>query len=132
MHEEKNVCEVLFPSLLAADKSRDDNLARDDLKSLNIKHNLWLKTYENGKVWKPPSCFTMTRDERAILCKVIKEVRTPDGYASNLSKSVNMQNLTVTGLKSHDCHVLIQQILPFALRSCFPTHQVMEIVVEIS
>ena len=31
-----------------------------------------------------------------------------------------MKDLKLQGLKSHDCHVLMQQLLPIALRSILP------------
>ena len=32
-----------------------------------------------------------------------------------------MQDLKLVGLKSHDCHVLMQQLLPVAIRNILPT-----------
>ena len=46
----------------------------------------------------------------------MKSVKYPDGYAANISKLVNTRNGRLTGLKSHDCHVLIQRILPIGMR----------------
>ncbi|KAL0013741.1 hypothetical protein SO802_000810 [Lithocarpus litseifolius] len=43
-------------------------------------------------------------------------VKYPDGYAANISRSVNAKNGRLSGLKSHDCHVLLQRILPIGLR----------------
>ena len=39
-----------------------------------------------------------------------------DGYAANRARLVNERNVKLTGLKSHDCHVLIQRILPIGMR----------------
>ena len=33
-----------------------------------------------------------------------------------------MQDLKLVGLKSHDCHILMQQILPVAIRLVLPKH----------
>uniref|UniRef100_A0A2N9GD45 DUF4218 domain-containing protein n=1 Tax=Fagus sylvatica TaxID=28930 RepID=A0A2N9GD45_FAGSY len=43
-------------------------------------------------------------------------VKYPDGYAANISRSVNTRNGRLSGLKSHDCHVLLQQVLPIGMR----------------
>lgn len=39
-----------------------------------------------------------------------------EGYSSNFRSLVSLENPTLSGLKSHDCHVLMQQLLPIALR----------------
>ncbi|KAL0325547.1 UNVERIFIED_CONTAM: hypothetical protein Sradi_5124000 [Sesamum radiatum] len=39
-----------------------------------------------------------------------------DGFASNISRCVKEKELTISGLKSHDCHVLLQRLLPLATR----------------
>ena len=45
------------------------------------------------------------------LCKFFKEVKVPDGYASNISRCIQVNERKIFGLKSHDYHVLIQQLL---------------------
>jgi hypothetical protein len=74
----------------------------------------------------------MSREQKEMLCSVIQNLRTSDGYASNISGSVNMKDCTLVGLKSHDNHVLLHDILPVALRSCYPCKDVMKIVVQLS
>ena len=36
----------------------------------------------------------------------------PDGYASNLSRCVDMREGKLSGMKSHDCHVFMERLLP--------------------
>ena len=43
-------------------------------------------------------------------------MKYPDGYAANISRSVSTRNGRLLGLKSHDCHVLLQRILPIGMR----------------
>ncbi|KAM3353742.1 hypothetical protein ACQJBY_024732 [Aegilops geniculata] len=74
----------------------------------------------------------MYKEKKEILCTVVKNCRTPDGCASNFSRCVNMKELTLTGLKSHDCHVILQDILPVALLHCYPSKDVMIIVVQLA
>jgi hypothetical protein len=40
----------------------------------------------------------------------------PDGYASNISNCVDMSTYRLNGMKSHDLHVMMQNLLPMALR----------------
>jgi hypothetical protein len=44
----------------------------------------------------------------------------PDGYASNIKRCVILEQCKTTGLKTHDCHVLFQELLPIALRKLLP------------
>ncbi|KAM6556619.1 hypothetical protein CsatB_003638 [Cannabis sativa] len=41
----------------------------------------------------------------------IKSVRFPDSFVANLDKNVNLDTGKISGLKSHDCHVLLQRLL---------------------
>ena len=40
-----------------------------------------------------------------------------DDFASNLSKNVTPNDSRIVGLKSHDCHVIMQRLLPVGCRS---------------
>ena len=43
----------------------------------------------------------------------------PQGYYSNIKSLVQLKDLKLVGLKSHDCHVLMQQLLIVAIRDIF-------------
>ncbi|BBN67928.1 hypothetical protein Prudu_227S000600 [Prunus dulcis] len=45
------------------------------------------------------------------------EKNVPEGYSSNIKNLVSLQDSRLLGLKSHDCHTLMQQLLPVAIRS---------------
>ena len=62
----------------------------------------------------------MTREEQKAFCKVLKNIKVPDGYARNISKCVNEAQCKLIGLKTHDCHVLMQQLLPLTIRGLMP------------
>ena len=47
-------------------------------------------------------------------------VKVPQGYSSNIKSLVLVKDLKLVGLKSHDCHVLMQQLLPVAARGILP------------
>ncbi|CAL8173719.1 unnamed protein product [Prunus armeniaca] len=44
-------------------------------------------------------------------------MKVPEGYSSNIKNLVSLQDSRLIGLKSHDCHTLMQQLLPVAIRS---------------
>ena len=52
----------------------------------------------------------------------------PDGYASNISHRVNLKERKISGLKSHDNHILMQQLLPIALRGSLPSHVIRPLI----
>ena len=41
----------------------------------------------------------------------------PDGYSSNLRRCVQLKEGKLTGLKSHDCHIFMEHLLPIAFSS---------------
>ncbi|XP_047314395.1 uncharacterized protein LOC124918236 [Impatiens glandulifera] len=64
--------------------------------------------------------YTLTRDDNKILCKWLKGLKFPDGYASNLSRCVDRSGCKLIGLKSHDCHVFLERLLPIAFKNFLP------------
>ena len=116
MHIEKNVCESLISMLLnVKGKSKDSLSSRLDMVELGIRTTL-APIEKDSRMYLPPSCYTMSRKEKQNFCQFIKDLKVPEGYSSNLRSKVNMQELKLQNMKSHDCHVLMQQILPVALR----------------
>nr|KAJ0192585.1 hypothetical protein LSAT_V11C800443280 [Lactuca sativa] len=114
MHIGKNVHDNIVRTLLNDPvKSKDTTNARLDLVDLNIRKDQWLRE-RNGKFEKPHANFTLTKDECVEFYKFIKSVRLPDGYASNISRCATDSN-TLGGMKTHDCQVLLQKILPIAI-----------------
>ena len=63
--------------------------------------------------------------------KVLKNIKMPDGYSSNISRCIDLKQCKLFGLKSHDCHILIQQLLPLAIRNVLPD-KVTAVLVELS
>ena len=117
MHIKKNVCDnVLFTMTADKLKSKDNLNSRLDLQVMNIRKPLHPKVGPTGRRMMPLACFTMNKLDKDIFFKVLKNVKVPDGYASNISRCVNLKEHTIRGLKSHDSHVLMQQLLPIAIR----------------
>ena len=86
-----------------------------DLEAMGLRKELHL--IPNGdKVMVPPACYTLSGAEKKGFCEWFKSVKFPDGYASNISQCVNITDGKISGLKSHDCHVLLQRLLPVVIR----------------
>ena len=110
------MCDNIVGTLLNINgKTKDTNKARLDLTDMNIRKELHLQVQGN-KLVKPHACYTLTTDERKEFCKFIKSVKFPDGYAINLSRNISIGDGRISGLKTHDCHVLLQKLLTIAIR----------------
>jgi len=118
MHIEKNVCDNLLGTFLNLEgKSKDNEKARKDLQNMEIRAHLWLIENPNKKPYIPPAEYTMSSDDKERFLKVLKYLKVPDAYASNISRLVNLKDRKISNLKSHDNHILMQDILLIALRA---------------
>ncbi|GKC62923.1 putative transposase-associated domain-containing protein, partial [Tanacetum coccineum] len=117
MHVEKNVGESLVRTLLnVPGKTKDGVNARLDLLELGIKPKLFARQDEE-KTTLPSAGYTLTNAEKDIFCETLSNIRVPQGYCSNFSSLVNLKDRKLIGLKSHDYHMLMQEILPIAIHS---------------
>ena len=112
MHIEKNICDSLLGTILEIDgKSKDIDKTRIDLQDMGVCKELHL--YKEGDRWmKPHAAFTLTSEDSKKFCEFLKSVCFPYGFASSLRKNVIDENNKITGLKSNDCHIIIQRLLP--------------------
>ena len=53
-----------------------------------------------------------------------------DSYSSNISRCVKLKQRKLIGLKSHDCHVLKQDLLPIAIRGSLPRN-VSQVIIDL-
>ncbi|KAL0551927.1 hypothetical protein IC582_011020 [Cucumis melo] len=122
MHIKKNVCMNILGTLLdIPGKSKDGLNARRDL--VDLKHRPELAPISSEKkILIPPACYTFTKEEKLCVLKTLSRIKVPEGYSSNIRNLVSMTDLKLNSLKSHDCHVLIQQLFPIAIRSVLPKH----------
>ncbi|KAH7845791.1 hypothetical protein Vadar_006051 [Vaccinium darrowii] len=115
MHIEKNILESILGTLMNIDgKTKDTAKSRMDLEFLGIRKELHLQR-DGDRIVIPPACYTLALSEKRRICQWLKSVKFPDGYASNISRCVNVADCKISGMKSHDCHVMLQ-LLPIALR----------------
>ena len=128
MHVEKNISESTYGTLLGIEgRNKDIDKAQIDLQNMNFRHTLHLKQRFNGSYDKPRAFFSLSLNERDGFYDFLKSVKYPDGYTANISRSVNAKNGRLSGLKSHDCHVLLKRILSIGLRGL--AHKDISIVV---
>ena len=140
MHITKNVCRSLLGTLLnMPERTKDGPKARADLKSMGIGEELHANDDDDdeakdteirrkGKKAKkieydcPPACFTLSQEEIEKFFTCLVGVKLPYGYAGKISRYLDPVKQKFSGMKSHDCHVLMTQILPVAIRGIMDAH----------
>ncbi|KAH1083065.1 hypothetical protein J1N35_022826 [Gossypium stocksii] len=119
MHIEKNVCENIIGTILNVDENSKDNLQSQlDLVDMGIQRDLHPQILSNGKYRLLPPIVAMSKEEKEVFCTVLKDIKATDAYASNISRCVSLKDKKLYSLKSHDYHILMQDLLPLALRCC--------------
>ncbi|XP_048632974.1 uncharacterized protein LOC125607181 [Brassica napus] len=118
MHIEKNFFDNLTNTLLnAPGKTKDNIKSRLDLPGLCKRRDLEMK--EDGTM--PVPIFRLPNaGKRAFLLWLKNDIKFPDGYASKFSRCIDENNLKLHGLKSHDCHVIMERLYPFAFAELLP------------
>lgn len=113
MHCEMNLAKNFLKTISG---KKDTVKVRRDLQRRNVRRHLWLTPHPRtaGKMVKPQASYVLSEQEFQKFVKCIQDLKTPSGYSSDLSKCLHKKNFG--GLKSHDYHILMQQIMPLALR----------------
>lgn len=123
MHLVKNVFESTIAVLLdIKGKTKDGHKSRIDLVNQVIRPELHPKLPENGKVKIPSAAYNLTNDEQMAMCKLLRAIKVPTGFSSNIKSLVSMKDLTMTNYNSHDCHVMLTVFLPIVIRAIRPEY----------
>ena len=121
MHIEKNFFDNIIGTLLdISPKTKDNVSARRDLVELNLMPELQPIELEDGSEEFPRSRFWMSLEQKRKFCQVIKNAKLPQGYASNLSRCVQVGERKIAGYKSHDAHFMMNYLLPIAVKTTLP------------
>ncbi|CAN6539673.1 unnamed protein product [Malus baccata var. baccata] len=108
MHIEKNVFDTLVGTILDIEgKTKDTIEARLDLERMGIRSSLWMKKV-GGTLKKGHPFFTVKPNGKKEFFNFISSVKFPDGYASNISRCVN---LTARCLRKSDVKQLQDDIV---------------------
>ena len=120
MHIEKNVFDNVFNTVMdVKGKTKDNVKARFDLKVLCKRPELELQ-HVQGKVVQPKAAYVLGARQIKEVLQWLKQLRFPDGYVSNIARCVNVNEGKIYGMKSHDCHVFMQRLMPLAFRELLP------------
>ena len=120
MHIEKNVFENIFNTVMdVKGKTKDNIKARLDIALFYNHKNIEL-VYNESRVAKLRASFVLEKNAQLLVYKWLKSLRFLDGYASNISRLVNMEEYRLYGMKSHDCHMFMQTLIPLAFCDLLP------------
>ncbi|KAL6176096.1 hypothetical protein ACLB2K_052732 [Fragaria x ananassa] len=117
MHIEKNCCDAILGTLLnILGKTKDGVASRLDMVDMGIHTDL--KPTSGVKRDKLSlASWNLFVDERKIVCNSFFHMKGPSRFSSNIRNLVSVNDLKLGNLKSHDCHVIMQLLLPVAIRS---------------
>ncbi|KAK6777714.1 hypothetical protein RDI58_024432 [Solanum bulbocastanum] len=95
-------------------KTKDNVKARLDLPEHCRRPELHKQESANNKLLKPKASYSFTMEQKRKICEWVKSLKMPNGYASNLGKRADIERGILHGMKSHDFHVFMEQLLSIA------------------
>jgi hypothetical protein len=122
MHLTKNLCVNLLGFMGVYGKPKDSFEARQDLHGMKERDNLHLEKTDDGHHYLSPASYTLSKEERDNMFECLSSIKVPSGFSSNIKGIINVLEKKFLNLKSYDCHVLMTQLLPVALRGILPPH----------
>jgi hypothetical protein len=88
---------------------------------MEIRQELWLDDFVKG-MKLPTSCITLSKNEKEF-CGFLKNVKVPSGYSTNVSRIISLTELKIApGVKSHDYHVLLMQMIAVGIQNILPVN----------
>jgi hypothetical protein len=116
MHIERNVCASMLGYVLG---ERDTVQVRTDMRDVGCMPNLHLQQQNGSQTYlKPHAPYVLRPQERSAFLEAMGQIRVPTGYSSRLGLRVGEKKMQ--GLKSHDYHVIMEQLLPATIRGFLP------------
>ncbi|KAL0392916.1 UNVERIFIED_CONTAM: hypothetical protein Sradi_2514400 [Sesamum radiatum] len=70
----------------------------------------------------PRTIYSPTEDKKRRICEWIRVLKFSDEYISNLARCIDMKELRMHGLKSHDCHVFMWKLIQVAFHEILLEH----------
>jgi hypothetical protein len=119
MHVTKNVCVNLLCFLGVYGKTKDTPEAREDQQRMKDPNNMHPQSKTNKGPHLSPASYALTKAEKKIYFEVLSIIKVPSGFSSIIKGIINMTENKFQNLKSHDCHVIMTQLLPVALRGFY-------------
>ena len=115
MHCENFFAENILKTICGF-KEKDSVKVRRDMQREGIRPHLWMTRdpLNPCRMLKPKANYVLTAAEFDIFCTRLERLKVPSGYCSEIGSHI--RNKKFGALKSHDYHILMQSLLPMALR----------------
>jgi hypothetical protein len=114
MHVMKNLCVNLLGFLGMYGKIKDTKEARQDQQRMKDPED------QHPELFQGRASYTLTKEEKITFFECLTSIKVSAGFLSNIKRIINMAEKKFQNLKSHDCHVIMTQLLPVALRGLLP------------
>jgi hypothetical protein len=113
MHCKMNLAKNFLKTIMG---QKDIVKVTRNLQRKGICKHLWLipNPRREGKLVKPAVPYVLSVAEFDVFASTLESLKTPSGYASVLRRHI--RNKKFGGLKSHDYHVLMQELMPLVLQ----------------
>ena len=92
-------------------KTNDNIKATMDISLFCNRKNMEL-VFDGSRVAKPKASFMLEKNAQLLLYQWLKSLFFLNVHASNISRFVNLEECRLYGMKSHDCHVFMQTLIP--------------------
>ena len=114
MHCEKNLCENILKTLFGMNDSPG---SRQDVEDLNIRQEIWLQPprRHGDQFYMSHAPYILKPEERREFVHIVSSIRTPTNYVGAIHK--RLQDGKLQYMKSHDYHVLMQQVRDYNICS---------------
>ena len=87
---------------------------------MELKKDLHPENRGKEKHYLNPTSYTLSKEEKKRMIACFTNTKVPSGYSSNIKRLIDTKEKKIVHLKSHDCHVLMTELLPVALRGIVP------------
>nr|GEW23125.1 hypothetical protein [Tanacetum cinerariifolium] len=126
MKESSFMLTLLIPGPKSPGKNIDVYLRPliDDLKDLWAKPSVETIDVATGEKFNMKAMVLLTISDFLARSSLFgwsgQGVKLPDGFGSNFKHKVTDNDTNITSPKSHDCHIIMQRLLPYGLHQYFP------------
>jgi hypothetical protein len=84
------------------------------------RENLHPEKVDDGRQYLSPASYTLSKEDKESMFECLNSIKVPFGFSSNVKGIINVGEKKFINLKSHDCYVLMTQLLSVALRGILP------------
>ena len=95
---------------------------KQDLQRMKQWAALHIEKRDKGRHYLGHACYTLSKEEKQSMFDCLNSIKVLSGYSSNIKRLLNLKEKKFAHVKSHDCHVLMTQLIPVALRGILPAN----------